>query len=154
MKASEIMATPVHVVDESCSLEEAARKMLTYKIGCLPVVNADGQLTGIVTESDFAAKEKGVPFSLYRFPQVFGEWMPKQGVENMYAAARSRTVGEVMTRHVVILDADDGLEAVLEKMLRTGYHRLPVTSGGVPIGIVARHDLLRLMVRTQGMAEA
>jgi len=148
------MTTPVHAVEESCSLEEAARKMLAHKIGCLPVVNREGQLTGILTESDFAAKEKGVPFSLYRFPQLFGEWMPKQGVESMYAAARQRAVREVMSRRVAMVEADDDLETVLKKMLRTGYHRLPVVCEGVPVGIVARHDLLRLMVQAQGVGEA
>jgi CBS domain-containing protein len=146
MKAREIMTHPVRTVREDCTLEEAARTMLASKIGCLPVTDAAGRLAGILTESDFAAKEKGIPFSLYRFPQVFGDWMPREGVEEMYAAARSRRVGEFMSRNVASVDAADDLETVIGRMLKTGYHRLPVVADGIVVGIIARHDLLRLMV--------
>jgi len=148
MKAGDIMTSPVETVREDCSLEDAARTTLDRGIGCLPVVDADGALAGVLTESDFAAKEKGIPFSLYRFPQVFGDWLPKQGVEKMYAAARSRVVRDFMSRRVETVNETDDLETVLTKMQRTGFHRLPVVSNGVPRGIITRHDLLRLMVRT------
>jgi CBS domain-containing protein len=148
MKARDIMTGSPYVIGEQGSLEEAARLMLAHKIGCLPVVDAEGKLAGIVTESDFAAKQKGIPFSLYRFPQVFGEWMPKSGVEKMYEAARNKPVCEVMSRHVATVNADDDVAEVLRTMQRTGFHRLPVVSAGKPVGVIARHDLLRLMVAT------
>lgn len=99
-----------------------------------------------MTESDFAAKEKGIPFSLARFPQVLGEWMPKEGVERIYVAARRTAVREVMSRNVATLTEDDTVETALEKMLQTRFHRLPVLRDRKTVGIVARHDLLRLML--------
>jgi len=140
------MTHPVRTVREDCTLEDAARTMLAHNIGCLPVTNSEGNLAGIVTESDFSAKERGIPLSLYRFPQVFGEWLPKQGVEKMYAAARSRRVSEFMSRAVACVDVADDIEAVITKMQKTGFHRLPVVADGLLAGIIARHDLLRLMV--------
>lgn len=119
--------------------------MLDKNIGCLPVVNGDGELCGIVTESDFTAKERGIPFSLYWFPQVLGDWMPKEGVERAYRAARTRTVSEIMSRKVVCVHPDDTLEDLLAKMLQNRIHHLPVVAGKTPVGVVARHDLLRLM---------
>lgn len=146
MQARDIMTHPVRTVREDCTLEEAARCMLAYGIGCLPVTTPEGRLAGILTESDFAAKEKGIPFSLYRFPQVFGDWLPKQGVERMYAAARSRQVSEFMSRTVAFVDVTDDLETVIARMQKTGFHRLPVVADGLPAGIISRHDLLRLIV--------
>lgn len=146
MKAKEIMTKPVRVVPEDCTLETAALMMLEHGMGCLPIVNAKGKLVGILTESDFAGQEKGIPFSLYKFPQVFGEWMPKDGVEKMFDAARTRTVGEFMNRRVVTIDIEDSVEAAITAMQRTGYHRIPVLEDGAPVGIITRHDLLRLMV--------
>jgi len=151
MIARDIMTHPLHTVPEDCTLEDAAHRMLTHRIGCLPVTNSGGKLAGILTESDFAAKEKGVPFSLYRFPQVFGDWMPRQDVEKMYAAARSRHVCEFMSRRVASVDIADDIETVIAKMLKTGFHRLPVVADGLPVGIIARHDLLRLMVANGGI---
>jgi CBS-domain-containing membrane protein len=48
----EVMSTPSRVVREETTIEEAARVMLDEGIGCLPVVDADGGMVGIVTESD------------------------------------------------------------------------------------------------------
>lgn len=151
MKARDIMTHPVCTVGEDCTLQDAARCMLAHNIGCLPVTNSDRKLAGILTESDFAAKDKGIPFSRYRFPQVFREWLPKKGVEKVYAAARSRHVGEFMSRAIACVDVGDELEVVITKMEKTGFHRLPVVSDGLPVGIIARHDLLRLMVASGGL---
>ena len=141
------MFQPVITVDEDCSLEEAAKIMLDRNIGGLLVVDERGDLCGIVTQSDFVAKERGIPFSIYRFPQMFGEWMPHEHVEQIYEAARRRAVREIMSRDVITLTEADTLETVLEKMLKCGLHRLPVVRGKRPVGIVTRHDLLRLMLK-------
>ncbi len=52
LTAAEIMTSPVLVTAPDCPLEEAARVLLERKIGALPVVR-DGELVGIVTETDF-----------------------------------------------------------------------------------------------------
>ncbi len=146
MFVRQIMFTPVITVDEDCSLEEAAKIMLDRNVGGLPVVDERGDLTGIVTESDFVAREKGIPFSIYRFPQMFGEWMPHEHVERIYESARRRAVREIMSQNVVTVTEVDTIETVLEKMLKAGLHRIPVVRGRKPVGIVTRRDLLRLML--------
>jgi CBS domain-containing protein len=52
---SKVMQRTLHVVEASTTLREAAVQMLRYKIGCLPVVEKDGEsrrMIGLVTESD------------------------------------------------------------------------------------------------------
>ena len=147
MFVREIMVTPVITVHEDCSLEEAAKIMLERNVGGLPVINERGELCGIVTESDFVAKEKGVPFTIYRFPQIFGESMPREHVERIYEAARRRKVRQIMSGNVITVTEVDTIETVLEKMLKCGLHRLPVVRDRRPVGIVTRRDLLRLMLR-------
>lgn len=49
----EIMTTEVVTVHPEESLSTAARIMLEKKIGCLPVVDREGKLVGILSESDF-----------------------------------------------------------------------------------------------------
>lgn len=120
------MTQPVRVVSEACTLETAAVLVVEHTMGCLPIGSAR--------------------ILLYRFRQVFGEWMPKDGVEKIFAAARSRTVGEFMTRRLVTIDGDDPVEDAITAMQRTGYHRIPVGAEGRRVGVITRHDLLRLMV--------
>jgi CBS domain-containing protein len=149
MKVWEIMSQPPIMAHEETPLEEVARTMLDHEIGGVPVVNDQGMLRGIITESDFAAKEKGFPFSTFRAPQVLGHWMSEEDVERIYEAARQMKAREIMTRRVVTLTEDDSVNEAVELMLRHNINRIPVVRDGVVVGIVARHDLLRLMIPEQ-----
>src|SRR3972149_4770181 len=51
VKLREIMTKKVHTVAPDTPIEEAARLMLTHKIGCLPVLPA-GRVVGIGPEAD------------------------------------------------------------------------------------------------------
>ena len=139
------MSHPVITVRENDSLETAARLMLDKKIGCVPVVDEQGKTRGIVTESNFTAKSKGIPFSTFRAPQLLGHWLSGAGVERIYNAARKTPVKEIMTAPVVSVGEGDSVNKVVELMLKHDINRVPVLRDGIPIGIVARHDLLRLL---------
>lgn len=49
----EIMATDLKTVTAETPAYEAAYLLLRHRIGCVPVLDADGTLVGIVTEFDF-----------------------------------------------------------------------------------------------------
>lgn len=147
MQIKEIMSRPARTVQQDTSLEEVARIMLDNCIGCVPVLDDMGKLVGIITESDFAAKERGLPFSTFHAPQVLGEWLPDQGVERIYDAARNRRAEEIMSCDVVTVLEDDSVEKAVKLMLDHDFNRLPVVRDDKPVGVVARHDLLRLMLR-------
>ena len=149
MKVSEIMSHPVITVPEDATLEEVARIMLDHRFGSVPVVNEQGTMVGLITESDFAAKGKGVPFTTFEMPQVFGHWLGKSGVEQMYQKAREILARDTMTRDVITVVEDATIEDVLELMLRYDVNRLPVVRDKVLVGIVARYDLLKLMLQEQ-----
>lgn len=50
----EVMVQDVATVDINASLRQAALFLEKHQIGCLPVI-ADGDLTGIITDTDFVA---------------------------------------------------------------------------------------------------
>jgi CBS domain-containing protein len=50
---SELMHRKLDTVRPECCAAEAARHMLRSKRSCLPVVDADGVLVGILTEADY-----------------------------------------------------------------------------------------------------
>lgn len=147
MKVSEIMTKPVLAAQESSTLEDIARVMLDSGIGAMVVVDEKGKLSGIITESDFMAKDRGIPFSTLRAPQLFGQWLSGEGVERIYEAARRTTAEQIMSKRVLTIDEDDSVEQLLELMLNHDLKRVPVVRDGAPVGIVARHDILKMMLR-------
>lgn len=53
LHVSEIMTKRLHTIREAAPAHEAARIMLQYKISAVPVIGANQQLVGVVTETDF-----------------------------------------------------------------------------------------------------
>jgi len=153
MKVSQIMRQPVISLREEDSLEEAARIMLENDLRGVPVINDRGQISGFLSVSDFLAKDKSFPFSRFHAPQLFGKWLPKEGIERIYEEARTTPVKEIMSAGVVIVSEDATVEEVVELMLRRDLNRIPVVRDGVPVGIVARFDLLKLMVEQGKLKE-
>lgn len=68
IKISDVMTKKVITATEDMAIEDAARVMVDNKIGGLPVVNAEGAVVGIITETDIfktfidvlGARKKGV----------------------------------------------------------------------------------------------
>lgn len=147
MKVHEIMTQPVVTVARDTTLAEVAQVLIERRIGSVLVVDDQGRLCGIITDSDFAAKERGVPFSLLRLPQVFGQWMPPRGIERAYEAARTLTAREIFSPEVITATEDEPVEMVVQRMLHHDIHHIPVVRDEVPVGMVARHDLLKMIVR-------
>lgn len=147
MKVREIMTEPVLVVNQDRSLEEVAYMMLNNKIGGLPVVDDEGKIVGMVTETDFSAKEHAIPFSRNYAPQLFGDWMSKEHIERAYESARTVRVKEIMTKPVLTIGEDDSVAEAVRRMLNERVHRLPVVRDGIPVGIITRHDLLKMVVQ-------
>ncbi|MHB8770544.1 MAG: CBS domain-containing protein [Syntrophales bacterium] len=71
LKMKDVMTKRVVAVGEDCPIEEAARVMVDYKIGCLPIVR-DDKPVGIITETDIfktfveilGGREKGLRLTL------------------------------------------------------------------------------------------
>ena len=59
MKAREMMTRPVVTVNREASVAEAAKAMLDHKAGCVLVVDLQGKLRGIITQTDFAGDQHG-----------------------------------------------------------------------------------------------
>lgn len=148
MRIVEIMSSPVITVSEDTSLEEVARVMSEHDIGGVPVLDGGGRLVGIVTDSDFAGKERYVPFAYpaMKLPTVFGEWIQGEPFEALCERARRLPARKIMSSPVVTASEEELVEPVVERMLHADVNRIPIVRDGVPVGIVARHDLLKLML--------
>jgi CBS domain-containing protein len=140
----EAMSRPPRVVREETTLEEAARVMLDEGIGCLPVVGGDGGMVGIVTESDLTGARPWLSLRAWAQPQAAEEARsPAPDLERL----RTTRVEEVMTSRVVIATPGEALSAVVDRMMQGNLHHVPVVENGVPVGVLARHDLLGFLAR-------
>jgi CBS domain-containing protein len=150
VKASEIMARNVITISADASANEAVRLMLQHKISGLPVVDAAGELAGIVTEGDFLRRaETGTETQRPRWLQVL---TGTGKLADEYVRSHGRKVSAIMTGDVVAVGEDATLADIVKAMEKWRIKRVPVIRDRKVVGLVSRSDLLRAFARTVSAA--
>ena len=144
MFAKDLMTAPVITIGENESVATAAKLMLDRDVSALPVVNEGGNLVGILTHSDFGLSPKFRPL-VENVYSLLGATTTPQHLEETAHQVGNKRVKDVMRRNVITISPDDGVEHIARLMMRSQIHRLPVVDGGRLLGIVTRHDFLKLI---------
>ena len=147
LRARDIMTPDPVTVGPDATLEQVAQIMLDRQIGAVPVVDADGRLLGLIREEDFLAQEKPIPFAAFRAPQLFGHWLNAEGIERIYAEARTMKAGDVAQAPAVTVTEDTPLSRIAQLMVERDVRHIPVVRDGKLVGIVTRHDVLKAVAR-------
>jgi CBS domain-containing protein len=145
LRVGDLMA-PAVVVRRGTPLREVARRMLEHQVEGVAVVDAAGRLRGLITERDFLLRERCI--SLQKVPRLFNRWISLvRGVEAVYAEAGDVQAREVMWVRVLTATEDEPVSAAVERMMHQGAECAVVVRNRVPVGLMSRHDLLRLVAR-------
>lgn len=144
MQVHDVMTGNVISIAADATILQAARTMLQNRISGLPVVDAQGNLVGMVTEGDFL--RRGELGTERRRPKWLEFLLGPGRLASEYVRASGRKVEEVMSRDPVSAAEDDSLQTVVELMERRRIKRLPVMRNGKIVGIVGRADLMRALV--------
>jgi len=116
------------VVDQDTSLDEVAELLAQNDITGAPVVDDDGRLVGVISQTDLVRTASLATSDGRRWTGY--------------------TARHVMSRQPIIARADTPLVDAVRRLERHGVHRLIIVAedGCTPIGIVSTSDLLPLLV--------
>ena len=144
MKVHEAMTKDVAVVAEATPLKDVARLLAERRISGVPVVDGDGVVVGVVSETDIVMKVVA-PTELHG---MLGWMLGGYDLESR-AKLEARTAGEAMTAPARTIGPSRSLDAAASEMTDAAVNRLPVVDGtGRPIGILTRGDLVRAFARS------
>jgi CBS-domain-containing membrane protein len=145
LKAKDIMTRDVIIVKPDTTIEDLARLFMRHQINGTPVVDDNGNLTGIVTENDLISKNSRlhIPTIVRLFDAFIPLGTSRLEVEIKKMAAF--TVGDICTRDVTTIDDETSVEDIATIMTEEKIHILPVLKEGKLIGIVGKKDLIRSM---------
>lgn len=148
MLVRDIMTSPAVSVGPETLLGDVALLMAEKNIGALVVVDAQGTLLGIITEGDFTGVTRAIPFNLKLAPVIFGARAATPAeLEQVYAKARTLAARQVMTAPPVTAREDETVGMVVQRMLDKNLKHVPVVRNGKAVGMVARHDVMKAMIR-------
>ncbi len=151
MRVKDVMTRNVISVGVSEPIVKAARLMLQNRVSGLPVVDANGELVGIVTEGDFL--RRGELGTQRRRPKWLEFIVGPGRLADEYVHTAGRKVDEIMTTDPFTVTEDDSLEKVVEVMERRHVKRLPVVRGGRMVGIISRANLMHALASLARDAE-
>ena len=114
MQAKDVMTPKVVSVNPNDTILRAIRLMLQNKVSGLPVVDASGQLAGIVTEGDFLRRTETA--TEHRPPRWIEFLMGPGPLAVEYAHSHGRKVREVMTTEVRSVTEDASVADVVDVM--------------------------------------
>jgi CBS domain-containing protein len=135
------MTRDVATVGVSTPYKAVVELLESRRISAVPVLDPDGRVIGVVSEADLLAK---VEFEGVDEPAPFLDRNRKAR-----AKAVGTTAGDVMTSPAVTITPEESVTAAARLMDRKRVKRLPVVdTDGRLVGIVSRHDLLRVFVQT------
>jgi CBS domain-containing protein len=153
MLARDLMTASVVTIQPDATVGEAAQLMLERNISCLPVVDEQNHLVGILTHTDFGLHPKYYPLAENVY-SLLGTAMTPQHIEEVSRKVSSKLVKDVMRHPVITVQEDSSIAAVTELMLRREIHRLPVLRGSQLAGIITNHNFLKLIASGQKAGEA
>jgi CBS domain-containing protein len=147
----DLMATDVLSFRPEDNVQDAMRALVVRDIDGAPVVDADGQVVGMLTTGDLIVEEARIPLPavVTLLGGVLELPRSRRKYEHDLDKALGSTVGEVMQDAVpATLTTDDTLETAATLMHDDDLDRIPVVDEqGVLVGIVGRGDIVRAIVR-------
>lgn len=151
--AEQIMTRDVVTIHKGSSIEEALRLMSARNISGLPVVDVDGHLVGMITESDVLLRGQA-EISPNGGPLPGLRARDPDRVTEAYRKARAVTVGDAMTKDVIAFSEDSSVADIARVMIERDINRVPVLRGRKVVGIISRRDVIRSMAALQFDAES
>lgn len=141
MKVRDVMTRDPVTVRAHTPFKEVVDLLVEHRVGGLPVVDDQGALLGIVTETDLITKEayadkRHGPMAVVAAVLAGRDhaWLKKS------SALEAR---KIMTKKVVTAEPAEDVHVAARRLLEHRVGRLPVVDGGRLVGIVSRSDLLR-----------
>ncbi|MGL5077109.1 MAG: CBS domain-containing protein [Waterburya sp.] len=144
---AEIMTADPITVSPETSLQEAIRILVEKKISGLPVVNSEGKLVGIISETDLTWQATGVdtpPYIMFLDSVIYLQNPAKHNQE--IHKALGQTVKEAMSDRPVTIKGTQLVREAARIMHEKKIRRLPVVDEQSQlIGIITQGDVIRMM---------
>lgn len=151
MNVSEIMdrdVVPAHPEDD---VQSVVRLLREHELPGVPVVDGDGHVVGIVTESDLILRDEESDLHLPLHIDLMGGVVylgRLKNYEERVKRALAGTVADLMTPDPVTVSPDASVQEAARVIAQRRHNRLPVVDGeGQLVGVVTRLDVLDALTR-------
>ncbi|MCX6046910.1 MAG: chloride channel protein, partial [Chloroflexi bacterium] len=132
-----LMTQPAIAVRADLPLDQVVQHALANGVRALPVINAQNQVVGMITDSDL--RRNGLPLNLSLLQKM-------TSVEQMalWPALSTQDAQRIMTQPAQTIQPTDSLATAIQRLSHHHLKRLPVINEvGQLSGLITRSDILR-----------
>jgi CBS domain-containing protein len=108
------------------TIDEAMELLIKHKISCLPILEDDGKLIGIISDKDIFKK-----------------------VHETKGNYHSLKVRDVMSTDLIVGLPTDNLEYIAGIMDKNWIRHIPIVEGDNMVGLVSEGDIIKTMTQNQ-----
>ena len=148
LTAKDIMTHDIISVRKDTPVAELARLLTSHHISGAPVLDDEGKIIAVVTESDLIdqSKKLHIPTVVTILDSVFYLENPDKMEAEMKKIAGTK-VAEICSGAPKTILPDTGLDEIATIMAEENVHTLPVLDNGKLIGIIGKKDIIRTLIR-------
>ena len=141
--ARDIMTRKVIVVEEDTTITDLIRIFVENKISCVPVVNNEKKLVGIVTKTDILGyfMDIDLHISVKEVLKDILEYCSEHD-EKEPPSEHEMKVRVIMTPDPITAGEETSVESLAKTMIDNKIHRLIITKDNEIVGIVSTLDIL------------
>jgi len=149
----EVMTADIAKARLETPASEIVESLTGGYISCVPVVDADGRLAGLVTERDLFIKQERLPRTRLSYSSLFRKPIQPERLPEVYAEILAKnTAADIMNPQVISVNESHSIRHAIQVMAEYGYDCLPVLSSapeekGKVVGILTRRDIIRAFSR-------
>lgn len=144
MAVRNIMTRNIITVNAETPIEEISRILVANRIGGVPVVDSDGKVSGMVTESDIIFREiQHEPNFVEKLEDLV---LLKHDLKTERTHKAGNTAKEIMTSPAVTAFENDSIREVVGIITKKKVKRIVIVDDGHrPVGIVSKIDILKAL---------
>jgi len=144
----DIMKAEVVTVGPDTSVRELADVLAEHKISGVPVIDANRNVIGIVTDSDVILQDADLHFPHYiSFLDSVIYLESFHNFRERFRKAFGSKVSEIMSDEVITISPEASVHEAATLMADRKVNRLPVTQTRKLVGIVTRSDIVQAIAK-------
>jgi CBS domain-containing protein len=142
MRAKDVMRSEVQCVSETTTLRELSRAFRRHGVTTLSVINDQGELVGVVTETELLKAMLPGYSELLDTLQYMQDF---EYLEDRADEVEDVPVRDIMLRGAISVTEDTPLMRVISLFLLKATSHIPVVHDNRPVGVVTRTDIAELV---------
>ncbi len=147
IKAKDIMQKNIISLSPDTKISSAVEILLKNHINGVPVVDTNGEIVGILCQSDLIFQQKDIPIPpIFAILDSIFPLSSSKSLDDQFQKMAATKVAQAMVKKVTTITPDTPVSEIASLMVEKHFHTIPVVEGKKLVGIIGKEDILKTLI--------